>query len=86
MSWADCCGYTVRQSRPPTHNVRIERRIMSKQLEVQCHITTPTTTGEINKVIWVDATLKPKTGTAITLAGDPREWTVKQAYTITREV
>jgi hypothetical protein len=58
---------------------------MSKSLEVQCHITTPTTTGEINKVVWVDATLKPRTGTVIPMAGDHRIWTVKHAYSLTRE-
>lgn len=48
---------------------------------VQCHLTTPTTTGEINRVDWVDESLKPKAGMTLTLKGDPRVWTVKTSYT-----
>lgn len=51
---------------------------MSKQ--VQCHLTTPTTSGEINIVTWVDASLNPKPGQTVPMKGDPREWTVKHAY------
>jgi hypothetical protein len=51
---------------------------MSKQ--VQVHITTPTTSGEINRVDWIDEALKPKTGMVLPMKGDPRVWTVKHAY------
>lgn len=56
---------------------------MSKQ--VQCHMTTPSTTGDINIVTWVDESLKPKPGTVVPVKGDSREWTVKTAYTISRD-
>jgi hypothetical protein len=51
---------------------------MSKQ--VQCHLTTPSTTGEINKVEWVDEAIKPKADMVIPFKGDSRIWTVKTAY------
>jgi hypothetical protein len=53
--------------------------------EVQCHLVTPSTTGEINTVTWVDESLKPKAGMVIPIKGDPREWRVKAAYTIPRD-
>jgi hypothetical protein len=53
--------------------------------QVQCHVTTPTITGEINLVTWVDAALGPKPGTVVPMKGDPREWTVKHAYTISSD-
>jgi hypothetical protein len=42
----------------------------------------PTITGEVNLVTWVDASLQPKPGMVVPMKGDPREWTVKHAYTI----
>jgi hypothetical protein len=51
---------------------------MSKQ--VQVHITTPSTNGEINRIDWVDESLKPKPGMVIPMKGDSRVWTVKTAY------
>jgi hypothetical protein len=54
---------------------------MAKQ--VQVHITTPTTNGEINRVDWVDESLKPKPGMVLPMKGDSRVWTVKYAYTNT---
>lgn len=51
---------------------------MAKQ--VQVHITTQTTTGEINRVDWVDESLKPKPGMVLPMKGDSRTWTVKAAY------
>jgi hypothetical protein len=56
---------------------------MSRQ--VQCHLITPTTTGEINIVTWVDEGLKPKAGMTVPMKGDPRVWTVKHAYSIVQE-
>ena len=57
-----------------------------KKTEVQCHLATPSTTGEINMLTWVDESLKPKPGMIIPIKGVSREWTVKFAYTIPREV
>ena len=57
---------------------------MAKQ--VQCHLTTPSSWGEINKIEWVDESLKPKVGTTIPLKGDSRVWIVKTAYTIVQEI
>jgi hypothetical protein len=57
---------------------------MAKQ--VQCHLTTPSSWGEINKLEWVDESLKPKAGAIIPLKGDSRVWTVRTAYTIVQEV
>ena len=54
---------------------------MAKKLEVQCHLTTPSTDGEINILTWVDESLKPKAGMVIPMKGDSRVWTVKTAYT-----
>ena len=51
---------------------------MSKQ--IQCHLTTPTCSGEVNKVEWVNADLKPVTGMVIPFKSDSRIWTVKTAY------
>lgn len=53
---------------------------MSRQ--VQCHLTTPTTRGELNIITWVDESLKPKQGMVVPMKGDPREWTVLHAYTL----
>jgi hypothetical protein len=47
---------------------------------MQCHLTTPASQGEINKVDWVDESLKPKAGMVIAFKGDRRVWTVKTAY------
>lgn len=52
---------------------------MPKRL-VQCHLVIPTVTGEINRLDWVDESLKPKPGMTLTMKGDPRVWTVKYAY------
>ena len=51
---------------------------MAKQ--VQCHLTTPASQGEVNKVEWVNADIKPVAGMVIPLKGDSRVWTVKTAY------
>ena len=53
--------------------------------EVQCHLVTPATNGEVNILTWVDESLKPKLGMVIPIKGDPREWKVKHAYTIPRD-
>lgn len=49
--------------------------------QVQVHLTTPSTNGEINILTWVDESLKPKAGMVIPMKGDSRVWTVKTAYT-----
>jgi hypothetical protein len=49
--------------------------------QVQVHIVTPASQGEVNKVEWVDENLKPKAGMVIPFKGDRRVWTVKHAYT-----
>jgi hypothetical protein len=56
---------------------------MSKQ--VQCHLTTPASQGEINKVEWVEESLKPKAGMTIPFKGDSRVWTVKTAYSLVND-
>jgi hypothetical protein len=53
--------------------------------QVQCHLITPATSGEINIMTWVDEALKPKTGMVVPMKGDPRVWTVLHAYSIPRE-
>ena len=57
---------------------------MAKQ--VQCHLTTPSSWGEINKIEWIDEAIKPKAGMVIPLKADSRVWIVKTAYTIVQEV
>lgn len=54
---------------------------MAKKQEVQCHLVTPSTNGEINILTWVDESLKPKVGMVIPMKGDSRVWAVKAAYT-----
>lgn len=57
---------------------------MSKAIQV--HITTPSTTGEINMVTWLDVLLKPIKGMVIETKGDRRHWTVYAAYSIPSEI
>jgi hypothetical protein len=73
-----------------TEEAEVQRRNQfmgegGRMKEVQCHLTSPTTTGEINTVTWVDEALKPKVGMTVPIKGDTREWKVKAAYTILRD-
>ena len=54
---------------------------MSSRL-VQCEITTPTSTGMLHTLTWVEESTKPKPGSIVPMKDDSRVWTVKHAYTL----